>query len=103
MANIDFAIGTLDREVEQLGNPKEGDPAWWTLLAKSHGASLLRAIQQKQLDNDLTGANNFRKAQRSAMMSDSAAKQATAEHQMTTADVHDPKAAKQDHTELAQP
>lgn len=66
MSEIDTAITQLDAEVAAIGFPKEDTVEWWILRAKSTGASLLRAMQQRSLTN--LEADQFRRGVRIGMM-----------------------------------
>lgn len=66
VTELDTAIVRLNAEIDTLGFPSENTAEWWTLRAKSTGASLLRAIQQKGLTT--LEADQFRRGIRISFM-----------------------------------
>lgn len=66
MTELDTALTSLNAEIDAIGFPAENTAEWWTLRAKSTGASLLRAIQQKGLTT--LEADQFRRGVRIGFM-----------------------------------
>lgn len=65
---IELAVALLQDEVTTLGTPKEHTIAWFTLRAKSHGLSLLRAMLKKGYHESPEAAETFRKGLRQNIM-----------------------------------